>query len=104
MISYVCQQAANYKDFDAMFDAFNMYHKTPVIDVKVVNKDATLASVEKHFAAHKPLDIDGVDVFADDFRVVLRKSNTSDKVRYCVEAKDAKIFERLVQEMKEIVK
>jgi len=100
---YVCKEAESFKDFETMYRSYVRYFKSPVIDYVVIDKDAALAWIKHHFRNYDPVEIDWVNIFHKDFDITVRKSNTSDKIRFSVEAKTQEKYDELMEDMQWIL-
>jgi len=96
--------AKKYWWFDALYDAYSPISiKSPVYDVSVKEKDHVLDTMRNYFSSHPIVMIDGVNIMADSFRVTVRASNTSDKIRYCIEADTQEEYDILLTTIQKIL-
>ena len=93
---YVLEALEEFEDFDAMIASFQSSFKTPIVSIKVEDKDYSLSVVQEVFS-HYPQDfLDGISVYGEDFWLNMRGSNTEHKIRYTVEADTLERMEEIL--------
>lgn len=102
-IYYLIKELENHKNADEMVKEYQKYPKCPVIDREVKDKEATLQKIKKTYKEYSQKYIDGVSVFANNFRFNVRASNTSDKIRFTVEADNEEILDIEVKKLTELI-
>jgi phosphomannomutase len=85
-VAYVLEALEEYADFATMIEAFQTSFKTPIISVKVEDKERSLAKIKEVFGEYEQDFLDGISVYGEDFWLNVRGSNTEHKIRYTVEA------------------
>jgi len=103
VLYYVLLEAQECGNFEAMYGKYKKYYKSPVIDIKVSDKDEALTKIKKEFAKYNPQEIDGVNIYSDEFWLTVRKSNTSDKIRYSVESSSESKVDEILDKIKKIL-
>jgi phosphomannomutase len=82
-----------------MIKPFKNYHRTPVINIEVKNKDEVLKKVEDSFPEGRKIEIDGVYLEFNDWWFNLRKSNTENLVRLVIEAETEELLKQRKEEV-----
>lgn len=77
--------------------------KSPVYDISIKEKDHVIDTVRNYFVSYPIATIDGINIMAESFRITVRASNTSDKIRYCVEADTQEEYNTLLQTIQKIL-
>jgi len=103
-IYYLIKELENHKTADDMVKLYQKYPKCPVIDIEVKNKERLLQTIKEKYKEYSQKYIDGVSVFADNFRFNVRASNTSDKIRFTVEWDNQEILDTQVEKLSKIIK
>jgi len=81
--------------------------KYPIYDEvnsEVKDKEAKIEEIAKKYKGGKQSRLDGICVEYDDFRFVVRPSNTESLLRLTLEAKNEKIVKEKVDELLKIIR
>jgi phosphomannomutase len=68
---------------------FIQRYRQPLLSMKVSDPDMCISAIEKLYSNYDIQHIDGINIFAADMRLTVRKSNTEPKIRIALETKDA---------------
>jgi phosphomannomutase len=101
---YFVAELKNYTNAESMLQHCQIYHKSPVISIKDVDKEKAIAIVKKSYAQYPQETIDGISVFADNFRFNLRASNTENKIKFTLEADDLETMNKEKQKLETLLK
>ena len=100
---YFLKELESYASWEALMADYHKYHKSPIISIKVSDKEEALAKVKEKFAEYEQKTIDGISVYAPDFWFNLRPSNTEDKIKFTVESSTEEKMNDVVEELKGIL-
>jgi len=97
---YICKEMEEYSSRSEFVGAYKKYFKSPVVSLVVLDKEAALKKVQEKYSDYEIKFVDGISVYAPDFRFNLRPSNTEDKIKFTVEADSEAVMKRVVEELK----
>lgn len=100
---YFMKEVEEHQTREALIHEFTTQAKSPVISMRVADKEGVLDQAKKTYADHQHMFVDGISVYAPDFWFNLRPSNTEDKIKFCVEADTQERMETIVEEIKWII-
>lgn len=85
------------KTLSELADPYLSYHKTPLQKIKVKSTKDSLEAVSQHYEAQGyTIDLtDGIWVYDNDFRFVLRPSNTEPVLKLVIESKNEEISNKI---------
>lgn len=67
---------------------FQQWYLKPLLSIKVGNPDQCIAIIESFYQNYNIQHIDGLNIYSDDLRLTVRKSNTEPKIRIALETRD----------------
>ncbi|MFP4514843.1 MAG: phosphomannomutase/phosphoglucomutase [Parcubacteria group bacterium] len=85
-------------------EPYKKYFHSGEINSLVSDKDSVLEAIKEKYADAELITIDGVSVKYENYWFNVRASNTEDKVRLNLEARDKKTMEEKTQEVLDIIK
>jgi phosphomannomutase len=85
-------------------EPYNKYYHSGEINSLVTDKDRVLQAIAEKYSDAKIITIDGITVKYQDYWFNVRASNTEDKIRLNLEAKDKTTMEEKTQEVLDIIK
>lgn len=77
------------KSLNEICKDFIQRYRQPLLSMKVSDPDMCISAIEKLYGNYDIQHIDGINIFAADIRLTVRKSNTEPKIRIALETKDA---------------
>jgi len=90
---FVIKELSQHKDSESMLHNFQKYYKCPIISIKNIDKEKAIQAIQKNYSQYEQKTIDGISVFADNFRFNMRASNTEPKIKFTLEADTLEIME-----------
>lgn len=85
-------------------DPYNTYFHSGEINSLVTDKNSVLEAIKEKYSDGEINTIDGVTIKYEDYWFNVRASNTEDKIRLNLEARDKKTMEEKTQEVLDIIK
>jgi phosphomannomutase len=85
-------------------DPYNTYFHSGEINSLVADKNSVLEAIKEKYSDSEINTIDGVSIKYEDYWFNVRASNTEDKIRLNLEARDKKTMEEKTQEVLDIIK
>lgn len=85
-------------------DPYNTYFHSGEINSLVTDKNSVLEAIKEKYSDSEINTIDGVTIKYEDYWFNVRASNTEDKIRLNLEARDKKTMEEKTQEVLDIIK
>ncbi len=85
-------------------DPYNTYFHSGEINSLVTDKNSVLEAIKEKYSDSEINTIDGVSIKYEDYWFNVRASNTEDKIRLNLEARDKKTMEEKTQEVLDIIK
>lgn len=70
-------------------ESFRQRYRQPLLSLKVNNPDECIEKIKTIYNDYNIQHIDGINIFSNDLRLTVRKSNTEPKIRIALETKDA---------------
>jgi phosphomannomutase len=92
------------KPISEQVEPYNIYFHSGEINSLVADKDSVLKAIKEKYSDCEINTIDGVSIIYKNYWFNVRASNTEDKIRLNLEARDKKIMEEKTQEVLDIIK
>ena len=94
------------KPLSEMIKKYQTYISTPIINLKVKNRNQAIEKIKETFSEFEVSELDGVTIESSDFKFTVRKSNTEPILRIVAEAKTQeklnKIKNKIMLTLKEL--
>lgn len=100
---YICKEMEEYSSWSEFVGAYKKYSKSPIISIRIADKEGALKKVQDKYADHDIKFVDGISVYAQDFWFNLRPSNTEDKIKFTVESDNQERMDEVVEELGKIL-
>lgn len=101
-IFYILLALEKFPNLGALLQTLQTTFKTPIISVKVEDKERFLVQVKEIFKEYKQDFLDGISVYGEDFWLNVRVSNTEHKIRYTIEAESKEKMKEVQEKLAQI--
>ena len=67
---------------------FKQWYRKPLLSIKVEDADQCITTIKNLYQTYNIQHIDGLNIYSEELRLTVRKSNTEPKIRIALETKD----------------
>lgn len=105
MANEVSKMKADGRKLSDWLDELPVFHRSGELNFEVTDKEGAMGLIEKNYSkiAERSSRLDGLKMEFPDWWFVVRPSNTENLLRLVVEAKDKKVLDERLAELKKLI-